>query len=91
MEFSAVGRKEVRPPVKYAVIYGHREEYPVTSMCNFFKVSQNDYYGFVGRLAKPEKDTRTHMPMQWQKISSPSSKQNASTGTNPPLSPNQTI
>ncbi|WP_270739461.1 hypothetical protein [Massilioclostridium coli] len=81
----------MRSPVKYVVIYGHREEYPVTSMCNFFEVSRNDYYGFVGRLAKPEKDTRTHMPMQWQKISSPSSKQNASTGTNPPLSPNQTI
>ena len=46
----------MRPQVKYAVIYRHREEYPVTTMCNFFEVSRSGYYGFVHRLGSPEKD-----------------------------------
>ena len=44
------------PRVKYAVIYRHREEYPVSVMCNFFDVSRSGYYDFVKRLGKPEKD-----------------------------------
>ena len=54
--FSALHRKEVRPRVKYQIIYRHRTEYPVAVMCKFFAVSRSGYYAFVHRLGKPEKD-----------------------------------
>ena len=46
----------MRPRAKYAVIYRHRNEYPVTVMCRFFQVSRSGYYDFVHRLGRPEKD-----------------------------------
>ena len=46
----------MRPKVKYAVIYRHCDEYPVSVMCKFFAVSRSDYYDFVKRLGKPERD-----------------------------------
>jgi len=46
----------VRPKAKYAVIYRHREKYPISVMCRFFGVSRSGYYGYVGRLDKPERD-----------------------------------
>ena len=46
----------MRPRAKYAVIYRHRDEYPVTVMCRFFEVSRSGYYDFVHRLGRPEKD-----------------------------------
>ena len=46
----------MRPKAKYAVIYRHKEEYPVSVMCRFFGVSRSGYYDFVHRLDKPEKD-----------------------------------
>ena len=46
----------MRPRVKYAVIYRHRNEYPVSVMCRFFQVSRSGYYDFVHRLDRPEKD-----------------------------------
>ena len=46
----------MRPKVKYAVIYRHRDEYPVSVMCKFFEVSRSGYYDFVKRLGKPEQD-----------------------------------
>ena len=46
----------MRPRAKYAVIYRHREEYPISVMCRFFGVSRSGYYDFVHRLGKPEKD-----------------------------------
>ena len=46
----------MRPKAKYAVIYRHRKEYPVSVMCSFFGVSRSGYYGFVHRFGKPEKD-----------------------------------
>ena len=46
----------MRPRVKYAVIYRHRKEYPVSVMCSFFHVSRSGYYDFVKRLEKPERD-----------------------------------
>ena len=46
----------MRPKVKYAVIYRHREEYPVAVMCKFFEVSRSGYYEYVKRLEKPEHD-----------------------------------
>ena len=46
----------MRPRAKYAVIYRHRDEYPVSVMCRFFEVSRSGYYDFVHRLGRPEKD-----------------------------------
>ena len=46
----------MRPKVKYAVIYRHREEYSVAVMCRFFEVSRSGYYDFVKRFGQPEKD-----------------------------------
>ena len=49
-------RKEVRAKAKYAVIYRHREQYPVLVMCRFFAVSRSGYYSFVKRRSRPQKD-----------------------------------
>ena len=46
----------MRPKAKYAVIYRHREEYPIAVMCRFFGVSRSGYYDFVHRMGKPERD-----------------------------------
>ena len=46
----------MRPRVKYAIIYRHRHEYPVSVMCNFFEVSRSGYYAFVKRIGRPEHD-----------------------------------
>ena len=46
----------MRPKIKYAVIYRHRGEYPVSVMCKFFEVSRSGYYDFVRRQGKPEHD-----------------------------------
>lgn len=46
----------MRPKVKYAVIYRHREEYSISAMCKFFEVSRSGYYDFVKRIGQPEHD-----------------------------------
>ena len=46
----------MRAKAKYAVIYRHREQYPVSVMCKFFSVSRSGYYSFVKRMNRPEKD-----------------------------------
>ena len=46
----------MRAQAKYAVIYRHRAEYPVSVMCKFFGVSRSGYYDFVRRLGRPERD-----------------------------------
>ena len=46
----------MRAKGKYAVIYRHREQYPVLVMCQFFAVSRSGYYSFVNRMNHPEKD-----------------------------------
>ena len=46
----------MRPKVKYAVIYRHRDEYTVSVMCKFFEVSRSGYYEYVKRLGLPEQD-----------------------------------
>ena len=46
----------MRPKVKYAVIYRHRNDYPVSVMCKFFGVSRSGYYDFVKRLGRQEND-----------------------------------
>jgi len=42
--------------VKYAVIYRHRDEYPVSVMCKLFRVSRSGYYDFVKRIGQAEQD-----------------------------------
>lgn len=46
----------MRPKVKYAVIYRHRNEYAVSVMSKFFEVSRSGYYAYVKRLGEPEHD-----------------------------------
>ena len=46
----------MRPRAKYAVIYRHREGYPISVMCKFFGVSRSGYYDFVQRIGKTERD-----------------------------------
>ena len=54
----------MKPKVKYAVIYRHRSEYPVSVMCKFFAVSRSGYYDFVKRLGQPERDTELAKKIQ---------------------------
>ena len=46
----------MRPKVKYAVIYRHRNEYSVSAMCKFFEVSRSGYYAYTKRVQQPERD-----------------------------------
>ena len=46
----------MRAKVKYAVIYRHRDEYPVSVICKFFGVSRSGYYAFVKRFGQQEHD-----------------------------------
>ena len=46
----------MRPKVKYAVIYRHRDKYSVSVMCKFLEVSRSGYYDFIKRMGKPEDD-----------------------------------
>ena len=48
----------MRPRVKYAVIYRHRNAYSISVMCRFFDVSRSGYYAFLKRLDKPERDAK---------------------------------
>lgn len=43
-------RKNVRSKVKYAIIYHHREEHPVSVMCKIFGVSRTFKRG-IGKLS----------------------------------------
>ena len=46
----------MKPRVKYAVIYRHRNDYSISAMCRLFEVSRSGYYGFVHQMSKPTKD-----------------------------------
>lgn len=46
----------MKPKLKYKVIYKHRESYPISTMCQFFRVSRSGYYDYVKRLGHPERD-----------------------------------
>lgn len=54
----------MRPTVKYAVIYRHRNEYSVSAMCKFFGVSRSGYYDFVKRIGQPEHDAELAAKIQ---------------------------
>ena len=38
------------------VIYRHREQYTISEMCRFFKVSRSGYYSYIARMDVPAKD-----------------------------------
>ena len=60
----------MRAKAKYAVIYRHREQYPVSVMCKFFSVSRSGYYSFVKRMNRPEKDAAALaevIAQQWER------------------------
>ena len=56
----------MRAKAKYAVIYRHREQYPVLVMCRFFAVSRSGYYSYVKRMNRPEKDAALVKTIQQQ-------------------------
>ena len=42
--------------MKYAAMYKHRDEYPVSKMCQFFEVSRSGYYSFLKRIEYQDRD-----------------------------------
>ena len=38
------------------VIYRHKDNYSISEMCRFFKVSRSGYYGYVSRINTPARD-----------------------------------
>jgi len=46
----------VKPAVKYATIYRHKDKYSIQAMCKFFDVSRSGYYDFLKRRDKPDRD-----------------------------------
>ena len=54
----------MRPKVKYAVIYRHRHEYPISVMCKFFEVSRSGYYDFIKRFGQSERDAELAKKIQ---------------------------
>lgn len=56
----------MRPRAKYHVIYLHRNEYPVSTMCRFFGVSRSGYYGFCKRVGRAEADAELGQLIQAQ-------------------------
>jgi len=46
----------VKPLLKYAAIYRHKDKYSVKTMCAFFEVSRSGYYDFLKRMDMPERD-----------------------------------
>lgn len=54
--FSLVHRKEVKPSIKYQVIFKHKDKYSISEMCRFFNVSRSGYYAFLKRMDIPDRD-----------------------------------
>jgi putative transposase len=46
----------VKPSVKYLIIFHRRNKYPISLMCEFFRVSRSGYYNFLNRIDKPSRD-----------------------------------
>ena len=46
----------MRAKVKYAAIYKHRNQYPISKMCQFFEVSRSGYYSYEKSVKVPDKD-----------------------------------
>ena len=56
MGFSLAHRKEVKPSIKYQVIFKHKDKYSMNSMCKFFRVSRSGRYAFLKRINVPDRD-----------------------------------
>ena len=54
----------MKPKIKYAVIYRHRDEYPISVMCKFFGVSRSGYYDFVKRISIADRDAALSRKIQ---------------------------
>ena len=54
----------MRIRIKYQVIHRHRNEYPISVMCEFFEVSRSGYYDFVKRISQPEHDAELARQIQ---------------------------
>ena len=52
------------------VIYRHKEQYPISVMCQFFGVSRSGYYGFCKRIGDPEPDAELAELLQSQQETS---------------------
>ncbi|MCM1166536.1 MAG: IS3 family transposase [Lachnospiraceae bacterium] len=48
----------MRAAVKFAVIYRHRDKYPISAMCKCLGVSRSGYYCFVERMDASAKDAK---------------------------------
>ena len=42
--------------MKYAAMYKHRDEYPISKMSRFFEVSRSGYYSFLKRIEHQDRD-----------------------------------
>ena len=47
---------EVKPSIKYQVIFKHEGKYSINSTCKFFGVSRSGYYAFLKRMNIPDRD-----------------------------------
>lgn len=46
----------MKAAIKFLVIYRHKDKYPISAMCKYFKVSRDGYYCFKKRMNNPDKD-----------------------------------
>jgi len=42
--------------IKYAAIYKHREQYQISTMCRFFRVSRSGYYDYAQQVSQKDRD-----------------------------------
>ena len=54
--FSLAHRKEVKPSVKYQVIFKHKDKFSINSICKFFEESRSGYYDSLKRMDIPGRD-----------------------------------
>lgn len=48
--------EEVKPSIKYNIIYRHKNKYAISVMCKFFNISRSGYYGYISRMNTPAWD-----------------------------------
>ena len=44
--------------IKYAAIYKHKDKFPISEMCRFFKASRSGFYNYVQRISTIDKDEK---------------------------------
>ena len=55
-KFSVSRWKEVKPRLKYQIIFVLRKRYGIKEMCDFFEVSRSGYYSYLYRKDRLDKD-----------------------------------